>query len=77
MAQMGDQPCWSCTKACGGCAWTEVDPQTGKIRFEPIPGWDAETVFYRNGYGTTGRLSKSKHARSTKESLSGRQAPKE
>lgn len=27
------QPCWECTKAYGGCAWS--------ARFEPVPGWIA------------------------------------
>ena len=38
------QPCWDCVNACGGCEWTERDPNTHKIRFEPVPGWDAEPV---------------------------------
>ena len=35
------QLCWRCTKFAGGCRWTEVDPETNKVRFEPIPGWVA------------------------------------
>ena len=43
------QPCWTCKKACGGCSWTEVGPD-GRVRFEPISGWDAEkTVRRSNG----------------------------
>ena len=46
----GVQLCWSCKKACGGCPWTEVDPGTGKVRFEPIPGWTAtKTAKNANG----------------------------
>ena len=33
--------CWSCQNACGGCSWSEYDPKTGKIKFEPVPGWEA------------------------------------
>lgn len=29
------QPCWDCSRACGGCSWTEYG------RFEPVPGWTA------------------------------------
>lgn len=36
------QKCWTCANACGGCSWTEFDPETGKVKFIPIPGWDAE-----------------------------------
>lgn len=34
--------CWSCARACGGCSWTERDPVTHAIRFEPVKGWEAE-----------------------------------
>lgn len=34
--------CIYCEKAYGGCSWTEVDPVTNKIRFEPVRGWTAE-----------------------------------
>jgi hypothetical protein len=30
----GEQPCWSCTKACGGCSWSKS--------LKPIEGWKAE-----------------------------------
>lgn len=26
--------CFDCENACGGCSWSEVDPDTGIIRFE-------------------------------------------
>ena len=38
------QPCWTCALACGGCPWTELDKDSGQVRFEPVPGWDAEEV---------------------------------
>lgn len=41
--------CIDCKKASGGCSWSEVDPVTGKILFEPVPGWDAKKVKLRNG----------------------------
>lgn len=36
--------CFDCQKALGGCAWSEINPETSKPRFEPIPGWTAEKV---------------------------------
>ena len=33
--------CFECKKAYGGCSWSEVDPETGLVRFEPVPGWTA------------------------------------
>ena len=37
--------CFDCKKACGDCSWSEVDPDTGKVRFEPVPGWTAEKTY--------------------------------
>lgn len=34
--------CFDCKRACGGCSWSEVDDKTGKVKFEPVPGWIAE-----------------------------------
>ena len=34
VAARKDQLCWLCTKACGGCCWSD--------RGEPVPGWDAK-----------------------------------
>lgn len=36
------QKCWTCANALGGCSWTSIDKKTNKVRFEPVPGWDAE-----------------------------------
>ena len=36
--------CFDRKKACGGCSWSAVDPETGQVRFEPVPGWDAKKV---------------------------------
>ena len=32
--------CWRCKKAVGRCSWTGLD-SSKKVRFEPVPGWDA------------------------------------
>lgn len=34
--------CESCLNNAGGCSWTEEDPVTHRIRFEPVPGWTAQ-----------------------------------
>ena len=47
--------CIDCQNACGGCSWSEVDPETEKVRFEPVPGWTAEKVLLK------GISKKSKH----------------
>lgn len=41
--RVGAQLCWTCLKACGGCAWSD--------RLEPVPGWTAVHVLmrYREG----------------------------
>ncbi len=41
-----EQKCWGCQKAGGGCTWS-AEGEDGAIRFEPIPGWDAEQVPWR------------------------------
>lgn len=32
--------CWSCKRACGGCAWSK--------KFEPVEGWNAEETLVKN-----------------------------
>ena len=44
--------CWSCARACGGCSWTDRDPKTPEVRFEPVDGWEAEKTVVR---GTSSR----------------------
>lgn len=39
--QSGANICVHCKNAFGGCSWSEVDPNTKKVRFEPVPGWTA------------------------------------
>lgn len=41
--------CFDCQKAVGGCSWSEINPDTRKPRFEPVPGWTAEKVLLRTG----------------------------
>lgn len=41
--------CFDCDRACGGCPWSEIDPETEKPRFAPVPGWTAEKAILRFG----------------------------
>lgn len=43
--------CWECENACGGCSWSEIDPETGRPRFEPVPGWTAEESSLHMSHG--------------------------
>jgi hypothetical protein len=43
----GANICFDCKNACGNCEWSEVGPETGKIRFQPVPGWTATGVEYQ------------------------------
>ena len=47
-----DQPCWTCSKACGGCDWSK--------KFKPIKGWDAEPMIVKDkeGYIRSYRIKK-------------------
>lgn len=48
--------CFDCKRAVGDCSWSELDPQTGKPRFEPVPGWTAKpSTLYRNERGKRGK----------------------
>ena len=39
----GEQPCWTCTKAYGGCSWSRA--------FEPIKSWEAKrSKTHADGY---------------------------
>jgi len=46
--------CFDCQRACGGCSWSEIDPETGHPRFQPIQGWAATTSYL---YSTKGKNS--------------------
>jgi hypothetical protein len=35
----GANICFDCDRSVGKCPWSEVDPETGKVKFEPVPGW--------------------------------------
>lgn len=49
------QKCWGCKNAYGGCPWTEVDPDTKRVKFQPIPGWEAKFVRRKIGSDNYGR----------------------
>ena len=49
--------CIECEKACGGCSWSAADPITGKLLFEPVPGWTATPVLLNLGRHFDGRKS--------------------
>lgn len=46
--------CIDCKKSCGGCSWSAADPVTGKLLFEPVPGWTAKKVKLRLGESKKG-----------------------
>ena len=45
----GTNICFDCKNACGGCSWTEFNPETKQTRFEPVPGWTAKPVVLNVG----------------------------
>ena len=51
------QKCWECKNAYGGCPWTEVDPDTKRVKFQPVPGWDAKKFIRRTGSDRKGNKS--------------------
>ena len=55
----GTNICIKCQKACGRCSWSERDFETGKVRFEPIPGWTAKKVLLNLGNRGDGGCIKS------------------
>lgn len=44
---MADTLCLSCAKCYGDCPWSERDPETKRIKFQPVPGWTAEATWKR------------------------------
>lgn len=46
--------CIDCKRSTGLCPWSAADPKTGKLLFEPVPGWTAEKVKLRCGAGRNG-----------------------
>ena len=48
------QKCWECKNAYGGCPWTEVDPDTKRVKFQPVPGWTAKPIRRSFGNGKKG-----------------------
>lgn len=50
--------CWKCAKAIGGCSWTRIDEETGKVSFTPVKGWTAtERVIKDTNSTMRGKLS--------------------
>ena len=52
----GANICIDCKNACGNCEWSEVDPETEKVKFNPVPGWTAKPATYRVGVGNHARI---------------------
>lgn len=46
--------CFDCQNACGGCSWSELNPDTKRPRFEPVPGWTAKKVLLLIGHNKKG-----------------------
>ena len=46
------QLCETCQNFAGGCSWTEVG-KDGRVKFVPVPGWDAVKVPYTGGKQST------------------------
>ncbi len=44
---MADTLCLSCGRCYGDCPWSERDPETKRIKFQPVPGWTAEPTWKR------------------------------
>ena len=40
---MADTLCLSCAKCYGDCPWSERDPETKRIKFQPVPRVDGRT----------------------------------
>lgn len=52
---MADTLCLSCARCYGDCPWSERDPETKHIKFQPVPGWTAEATWNR-GCGASYRV---------------------
>jgi hypothetical protein len=50
--------CIDCQRAVGGCSWSEVDENTGKIKFQPVEGsvFEDVTTYVRGTKKTTKRM---------------------
>lgn len=55
--------CFDCKNSLGYCSWSECDKtKPGKpIKFEPVPGWDADVVYRR---GSDGSITKTYYVKS-------------
>lgn len=52
---MADTLCLSCARCYGDCPGSERDPETKRIKFQPVPGWTAEPTWKR-GCGASYRV---------------------
>ena len=50
--------CFDCQRACGDCPWSELDPETGRPRYAPVPGWTAEKTMLLLGCSNHKRVIK-------------------
>lgn len=53
--------CFDCQRACGGCCWSEIDPETDKPSFQPVPGWTAEPSVLCSYKGSTPSWARTWH----------------
>ena len=44
----GSNICFDCENCYGRCPWTAIDPETGKVKFEPVDGWKTQKRSRRN-----------------------------
>ena len=35
----GSNICFDCDRCFGKCPRSEIDPETGRVKFSPVPGW--------------------------------------
>lgn len=41
--------CFDCARSGGRCPWSEVDSETGEVKFQPVEGWKTVKISRRNG----------------------------
>lgn len=41
--------CFDCKKSLGQCPWSAIDENTGRVKFEPVPGWKTVKRSRREG----------------------------
>jgi Fe-S-cluster-containing hydrogenase component 2 len=35
----GSNICFDCDRCYGKCPWSEIDSETGRVKFQPVEGW--------------------------------------